>query len=139
MWWSRPGFLPRRTRPMPNRPPARAASWVIHSAPVRARDGAERLDQACRRLLDDPPPPPPTPQPEVSPPCAPPFMPALLLLFNRPLDVEARLATSLEARAVLCRARGCFRGLARGRPHDGVRDGIPPCLMIAVRDGRGGR
>src|SRR3954454_21259159 len=92
MWWSRPGFLPRRTRPMPNRPPARAASWVLHSVPVRARDGAERLDQAYRRLLDDPPPPPPTPQPEVSPPCAPPFMPAL---FNRPLDVKSWLATSL--------------------------------------------
>ena len=44
---------------MPNRPPARAANWVIRSVPARARDGAERLDQAYRRLLDDPPPPPP--------------------------------------------------------------------------------
>src|SRR3954454_14248810 len=63
-------------------------------------------------------------------------MPAL---FNRPLDVKSWLATSLEAQAVLCRAWGFFRGLTRGQPHDGVRDGIPPCLMIAVRDGRGGR
>src|SRR4051812_25777588 len=100
MWWSRPGFLPRRTRPMPNRPPARAASWVIHSVPVRPRDGAERLDQAYRRLLDDPPPPPPTPQPEVSPPCAPPSTPAL---FNRPLDVKSWLATSLS-KLKLCSA-----------------------------------
>ena len=76
---------------MPNRPPARAASWAIHSVPVRARDGAERLDQAYCRLLDDPP-PPSTPQPEVSPPCAPPSTPGL---FNRPLDVKSWLATSL--------------------------------------------
>ncbi len=41
---------------MPNRPPVRAGSGrIIHSAPVRARDGAERLDQAYRRLLDTSP------------------------------------------------------------------------------------
>jgi hypothetical protein len=79
---------------MPNRPPARAGTaWTIRSVPTRSRDGAERLDRAYRRLLDDPP-PLSTPQPEVSPPCAPPSTPAL---FNRSLDVKAWLATSLEA------------------------------------------
>src|SRR3954469_19165477 len=29
------------------------AAWIIHSMPVRARDGQERLDQAYRRLLDN--------------------------------------------------------------------------------------
>src|SRR5215218_4436615 len=41
---------------MPNRSCAGAgAAWTIHSMPVRARDGQERLDQAYRRLLDNPP------------------------------------------------------------------------------------
>ena len=41
---------------MPNRSCAGAgAAWIIHSMPVRARDGQERLDQAYRRLLDNPP------------------------------------------------------------------------------------
>lgn len=71
---------------MPNRPPAGAGTaWIIRSVPLRRRDGAERLDRAYGRLLDDPP-SPSTPQPEVSPPCAPPSMPAL---FNRPLDVKS--------------------------------------------------
>jgi hypothetical protein len=43
---------------MPSRPGARA--WLIHSMPVRARDGSERLDQVYRRLLADPPFPTPT-------------------------------------------------------------------------------
>src|SRR3954453_5713463 len=93
MWWSRPGFLPRRTRPMPNRPPARAASWVIHSVPVRPRDGAERLDRPYPLLLDAPPPPPPTPQPEVSPPCAPPSTPASRPSARRRLQaIDSQLA-----------------------------------------------
>ena len=41
---------------MPTRPrPQVTASWTIHSVPVRTRDGAERLDQGCRCLLNDAP------------------------------------------------------------------------------------
>ena len=29
------------------------AAWIIHSMPVRARDGQEQFDQAYRRLLDN--------------------------------------------------------------------------------------
>jgi hypothetical protein len=53
---------------MPTPPSTRAAtSWTVCSVPIRTRDGAERLDQAYRRLLDGPPSPTPF-QPEVSPP-----------------------------------------------------------------------
>ena len=66
---------------MPTQPPARAGtSWAIRSVPIRTRDGAERLDRAYRRLLDDTT-PPSTPQPEVCPPCAP---PSTLVLFTNP-------------------------------------------------------
>src|SRR3954451_7406366 len=41
----------------------------------------------------------------------------------------------LTSRPAACRARGRLRGPARGRPHDGVRDGIPLCLVIAVLGG----
>src|SRR3954470_11002892 len=76
---------------MPTRPHAgTGASWTILSVPVRTRGGAERLDQAYRRLLADPlaavrprpdagepnHPPIPVPQPRTAPPCAPPSMPA---------------------------------------------------------------
>ena len=38
---------------MPNRPCAgAAATWRIHSVPIRSRDGLERLDQVYRRLLE---------------------------------------------------------------------------------------
>ena len=41
---------------MPNRPHAgAAATWKIHSVPLRTRNGPERLDQVYRRLLDSPP------------------------------------------------------------------------------------
>jgi hypothetical protein len=41
---------------MPNRPGTRAgAVWAVHSVPVRARDGGERLDQVYRRMLGDTP------------------------------------------------------------------------------------
>src|SRR3712207_563847 len=62
---------------MPSRPHAgAAATWKIHSVPLRTRDGPERLDQVYRRLLDRPPPALLLPQAEASPPCAPPSMPA---------------------------------------------------------------
>jgi len=41
---------------MPTRPrPQVTARWTIRSVPVRTRDGAERLDQVYRRLLNDAP------------------------------------------------------------------------------------
>jgi hypothetical protein len=41
---------------MPTRPRAQVtARWTIRSVPVRTRDGAERLDPVCRRLLNDAP------------------------------------------------------------------------------------
>lgn len=58
--------------------PSRAgtgAAWTIHSVPIRTRDGAERLDQAYHRLLDDPLSAVCNPQAEESLPYAPPSMP----------------------------------------------------------------
>jgi hypothetical protein len=44
-------------------PPARAETgWTVRSVPIRTRDGAERLDQAYRRLLDNPLPSPFSPR-----------------------------------------------------------------------------
>ena len=117
---------------MSHRRPAAVQGWTILSVSVRTRDGPDRLDHAYRRLCHSAA----DHQTGGEEPCAPPPTPGL---FNRALDVKSWLASSLEARAVLCRARGCFRGLTRGQPHDGLRDGIPLCLFIAVRDGRGGR
>src|SRR3712207_6529957 len=51
-----------------------AATWRIHSVPVRTRDGPERLDQVYRRLLGPSPPTLPSLSGEASPPCAPPSM-----------------------------------------------------------------
>jgi hypothetical protein len=86
---------------MPNRPHAgAAATWRIHSVPLRTRDGPERSDQVYRRLLDSSPPTPLLlPQAEASPPCAPPSIPAL---SNR--------AASVNASSLLFHARGIWIG-----------------------------
>lgn len=49
---------------MPSGPRLAAPTWTVHSITVRTRDGAERLDQVYRRLINDSPgaQPPPTPQ-----------------------------------------------------------------------------
>lgn len=63
---------------MPTSPPVQAGTaWTIRSVPIRTRDGPERLDQAYRRLLDDPSSPVSNPHAEESPPCALPSMPAV--------------------------------------------------------------
>src|SRR4051794_23038686 len=41
---------------MPTLPIRAETGWMVRSVPIRTRDGAKRLDQAYRRLLDDPPP-----------------------------------------------------------------------------------
>src|SRR4051794_37952563 len=47
---------------MPTLPIRAETGWMVRSVPIRTRDGAKRLDQAYRRLLDDPPPAaPPSP------------------------------------------------------------------------------
>ena len=123
---------------MPNHPRAgAAATWRIHSVPIRTRDGLERLDQVYRRLLETSPSALPLPQAETSPPCAPPSMPASRPSARNASRPSTASSTALRGWVTAEGHRLAEEHVFRDEGYSGARLDRPglDALRDAVRDG----